>query len=191
MSIIVRLICLCVLLAGCGQRGNNGTNRGETTVGQSAPAGNSSQDTSTEILETPDESEGSGDEQPPTEQSDPCDVDGDGFYKIACGGDDCDDAAASIHPGAREICNFVDENCDGVLNDEINCRVYTHTSSELFLVDPFLATEELVATVPSILDFDTDIEGNLFGITSAFNPETVENFQLTLWMEKLMISKYF
>jgi hypothetical protein len=154
-----------MLLAGCGQRGNLGTNRGEPTVDQSGSAENPSPDTSSEA---PVDSQGPGDDDQPGQPFDPCDVDGDGFYDLACGGDDCDDEAASIHPGASDICNFVDENCDGVLNDEVNCQVYTHTSSQLFLVDPFLATEELVGTVPFILDFDTDIEGNLYGITSSF-----------------------
>jgi len=160
MSILVRLICLCVLLAGCGQRGNTGTNRGETVVGQSGPEGqNTPADPSDE---TPDDS------PDPQDPSDPCDVDGDGFYDVTCGGDDCNDEVASVHPGATEFCNFVDENCDEILNDGVNCQVYTHTSSQLFLVDPFLATEELVGSVPFILDFDTDIQGNLYGITSSF-----------------------
>ena len=43
------------------------------------------------------------------------DDDGDGHYAIACGGDDCDDTAAVVHPGAAEICDGRDNNCDEVL----------------------------------------------------------------------------
>lgn len=44
------------------------------------------------------------------------DGDGDGYYPIAgCGTSlDCNDASASIHPGAPEICrDGIDQNCDG------------------------------------------------------------------------------
>ncbi len=34
----------------------------------------------------------------------------------ALNGDDCDDTSASVHPGAPERCNGVDDDCDGVAN---------------------------------------------------------------------------
>ncbi|MCB9656063.1 MAG: hypothetical protein H6726_00325 [Sandaracinaceae bacterium] len=55
------------------------------------------------------------------------DRDGDGF----CADIDCDDTRASIHPGADEVCDGYDSNCDGVLpqreldnngNQRIDCR---------------------------------------------------------------------
>lgn len=43
-----------------------------------------------------------------------CDADGDTHLSIACGGDDCDDGAASVHPGAPDVCgNGIDETCLG------------------------------------------------------------------------------
>jgi hypothetical protein len=41
------------------------------------------------------------------------DADGDGFLSSAWGGDDCDDARAQTFTGAAEVCNGVDDNCDG------------------------------------------------------------------------------
>lgn len=40
------------------------------------------------------------------------DADSDTHPATACGGDDCDDTNAAVHPGAPELCNSVDDNCD-------------------------------------------------------------------------------
>ncbi len=46
----------------------------------------------------------------------PClDYDGDGFLDAACGGEDCDDFRAAVHPGADEVCDGFDGDCDGAL----------------------------------------------------------------------------
>ncbi len=55
------------------------------------------------------------------------DADGDGYggkdVKCACAADpiyhtldatDCDDTNPNVHPGAKEICNGIDDNCDGI-----------------------------------------------------------------------------
>ncbi len=44
----------------------------------------------------------------------PIDADGDGFT-VAQG--DCNDANPAIHPGAAELCNGIDDNCDGTVDE--------------------------------------------------------------------------
>jgi hypothetical protein len=57
------------------------------------------------------------------------DSDGDGFGhpgSASCPGgaaDDCNDADAAIHPGAAEICDCVDNNCDGRIDENELCQV--------------------------------------------------------------------
>ncbi len=45
------------------------------------------------------------------------DRDGDGAADALCGGTDCNDMNARVHPGAREVCdNGIDDDCNGLLD---------------------------------------------------------------------------
>ncbi|RLB48553.1 MAG: hypothetical protein DRJ42_22965, partial [Deltaproteobacteria bacterium] len=46
----------------------------------------------------------------------PRDIDLDGFGDDACGGDDCNDGDPAINPTATDICDGVDNDCDGLID---------------------------------------------------------------------------
>ena len=52
--------------------------------------------------------------------ADGVDADGDLFASVASGGEDCDDSSADVSPAAVERCEAggVDEDCDGLVNDD-------------------------------------------------------------------------
>jgi hypothetical protein len=45
------------------------------------------------------------------------DKDDDGFIDVDLGGDDCDDFNAAVNPSVSEVCNGIDDNCDGFADE--------------------------------------------------------------------------
>jgi hypothetical protein len=100
-----------------------------------------------------------------------CDLDEDGYRGQACGGDDCDDSNRTIHPGAAELCSFVDENCDSHNNEQLDCTFVACGPDVLYRIDPFLQTvvTETDVTLPGthgLLDIDIDTNGQLLAVTA-------------------------
>jgi Mg-chelatase subunit ChlD len=56
------------------------------------------------------------------------DADGDGYRPYD---GDCDDTDASVHPGASDFCDGIDNDCDGVIDEDISETVY----SDIFEVE--------------------------------------------------------
>jgi hypothetical protein len=105
------------------------------------------------------------------------DEDGDGAYAMECGGDDCDDTDDRRAPMNTELCDEVDNDCDDELNEELDCSVYAHSDTRLYLVDFFAGTyEDLGETVDQLWDIDTHPDGTLYGIAGnylhTYNPGT-------------------
>ena len=50
------------------------------------------------------------------------DTDADGEGSPHCV--DCDDGDGSVSPGAEELCNAVDDNCDGIIAEGCECGPY-------------------------------------------------------------------
>jgi hypothetical protein len=74
------------------------------------------------------------------------DEDGDGYS--GCG-EDCDDKDPTVHPGADELCNLTDDNCNDILDDSPDCPpCHPFVSSAgvtfdlCFQVKDYLAAEE-------------------------------------------------
>ncbi len=64
---------------------------------------------------------------PPTPGCSCRDVDGDSYYPSSCtdplcpARTDCNDNSASVRPGAAEVCNGVDDNCNGAIDEGDAC----------------------------------------------------------------------
>lgn len=100
-----------------------------------------------------------------------CDKDRDQAIAESCGGYDCDDNDPARSPYYSEFCDQIDNNCSGVVNDNITCTFYAHAGPELYEIDPFAKSATRLGAIEFandslyLQDIDTHPDGTLFGIT--------------------------
>ncbi len=75
----------------------------------------------------------------------PVDNDGDLFFSDV----DCDDNNAAIFPGATELCDGVDNNCDGMIDEGFNPTTYYADTDNDGAGDPANTTANCTAVVPA------------------------------------------
>ena len=61
-----------------------------------------------------------------------CDLDNDGYDSLACGGTDCNDSDATVNPGQVELCDFIDNNCDGSVDEGVSSTFYDDADGDGF-----------------------------------------------------------
>ena len=95
------------------------------------------------------------------------DGDGDGYT----GDEDCNDSDASVGPGAVEVCDGVDNDCDGIVDEDVTQTYYADDDGDGF-GDPDAAEQacdQPAGAVPNSNDCD-DTNGDIFpGATEVCN----------------------
>ena len=95
------------------------------------------------------------------------DQDGDGFVDRDCpGGIDCDDSDSRAHPGAAEICDGVDNDCDGIIP-----HVEQDLDGDGFVAcDPFVVSASQAQASAIVGGGDCDVSAALTNPAAAEGP---------------------
>ena len=169
-----------VVLLGCGVD-TNGTTDENGTVMISVTA------TSTGTIDVTATKDGyadattSVDVNPPSNNTYYRDADGDGYGDPAntteadsapdgyvSDNTDCDDTNADVNPGATEVCNGIDDNCDGQIDEGVMTTYYGDADGDGY-GDPANTTEACSAPDGYVTD-NTDCDDN----NAAVNPGATE-----------------
>ncbi len=77
-------------------------------------------------------------------------------YVVTAG--DCDDAVASTFPGSTEVCDFVDQDCDGVADDSAVDALTFHADADHDTYGDPAVTIRACVTSLGVVDDDTDCD---------------------------------
>ena len=91
----------------------------------------------------------------------------DGYSAVA---GDCDDTSTAVHPGATEVCNGIDDNCNGVIDDGVQTTYYQDADGDGYGVDN-PATNVAACTQPA--GYST-VAGDCNDADLAINPAATE-----------------
>ena len=72
---------------------------------------------------------------------------------------DCDDTDANVHPGATEVCNGIDDDCDGEIDEGLTTYTYYRDSDGDTYGNPSVSTEACTAP-PGYVSDNTDCDDN-------------------------------
>jgi hypothetical protein len=82
------------------------------------------------------------------------DADGDGFNTD----EDCDDGDATVHPGAEEVCDEVDNDCDGEVDEDVSTTWYPDIDGDGWgdELEAIVGCDQPSGTVAELGDCDDD-----------------------------------
>ena len=95
------------------------------------------------------------------------DVDKDGFFSF----EDCDDNNAAIHPDVVEVCDGIDNNCNGLVDEDIPVVTYYFDSDGDLFGDANITLDTCLSAPPSGY---VEVAGDCDDTNAAFNPSIVE-----------------
>ena len=101
----------------------------------------------------------------PNAMAGPCDNDADGF---TVGDGDCDDNNVAVNPGATEICDGIDNDCDGDTDEGVTTTFYADMDGDDF-GDPANSVQACSQPIGFVTD-NTDCDDN----NVAVNPGAIE-----------------
>jgi hypothetical protein len=93
------------------------------------------------------------------------DEDGDGYTSA----EDCDDSDGDVNPGATEICNGIDDDCDTDVDEDVTTMFYADTDGDTYGDAAATAVEDCAAPDGYVAD-DTDCND----LEGAVNPGATE-----------------
>jgi hypothetical protein len=97
-----------------------------------------------------------------------CTSPGTGYYQTRTGGGDCDDNNAAVHPGATEVGDGIDNNCNGFIDEGTKTNFYIDADGDGY--GSANAIVQSLSAPAGYVDNNTDCDDN----NSAVNPGATE-----------------